>query len=216
MPLAPPSARPRQDSAAHLASGSSGQHRAALKYLLKERQALRASSSPRIYPERWTPPTGKAWSPTSFTVGTESYARHVGRYGAALSARHADAAGLRALDVECGPSALLAELARRLGPDRVAGVDPSQPFVEQARAAVPGADVHLAPLSRCRSTTGRLTSSCCSSSPPSWTTPAEASLRCGARCTAPSLPASGSPPTRGRRCAGPASATSARRPGLSP
>ncbi len=85
----------------------------------------------------------------SFTVGTEAYARHVGRYGAALSAAHVAAAGVapgdQALDVGCGPGVLLAELARRLGPDRVAGVDPSEPFVAAARAAVPGADVRVAP-----------------------------------------------------------------------
>lgn len=84
----------------------------------------------------------------SFTVGTDAYARHVGRYGAALSATHADAAGLapgdRALDVGCGPGVLLAELAARLGGDQVAAVDPSQPFVEAARAAVPEADVQIA------------------------------------------------------------------------
>lgn len=39
---------------------------------------------------------------------------------------------------------LLAELKRRLGAKRVAGVDPSEPFVEAGRAAVPGADVRLA------------------------------------------------------------------------
>ena len=48
-----------------------------------------------------------------------------------------------ALDVGCGPGALLAELAGRLGPDRVAGIDPSEPFVEVCRAAVPGADVRV-------------------------------------------------------------------------
>jgi SAM-dependent methyltransferase len=88
----------------------------------------------------------------SFTVGTEAYARHVGRYGAELSTAHADAAGLgagdRALDVGCGPGVLLAELARRLGTDHVAGADPSEPFVEAARRAVPGADVRVASAER--------------------------------------------------------------------
>src|SRR5947199_2420700 len=85
----------------------------------------------------------------SFTVGTDAYARHVGRYGAALSAAHADAAGVApadaALDVGCGPGVLLLELARRLGGDHVAGADPSEPFVDAARAAVPEADLRVAP-----------------------------------------------------------------------
>ncbi|MFI5292636.1 MAG: class I SAM-dependent methyltransferase [Candidatus Limnocylindrales bacterium] len=83
-----------------------------------------------------------------FESGTDAYGRFVGRYGPPLAVVHADAAGVvasdRALDVGCGPGALLAELARRLGPSRVVGVDPSRPFVELARAAVPGADVQLA------------------------------------------------------------------------
>jgi SAM-dependent methyltransferase len=84
----------------------------------------------------------------SFSTGTGAYRRHVGRYSAALAAALADAAGIEpgettALDVGCGPGALLAELAGRLGADRVAGIDPSEPFVELCRAAVPGADVRL-------------------------------------------------------------------------
>ena len=71
--------------------------------------------------------SGHERSRLSFTVGTDAYARHVGRYGAALSAAHADAAGVsagdRALDVGCGPGALLAELARLLGADSVAAAE---------------------------------------------------------------------------------------------
>jgi SAM-dependent methyltransferase len=55
------------------------------------------------------------------------------------------AASAETIAVGCGPGVLLAELARRLGAERVAGVDPSEPFVAAARAAVPQADVRLAP-----------------------------------------------------------------------
>jgi SAM-dependent methyltransferase len=81
----------------------------------------------------------------SFETGTEAYARHVGRYADALAralVERADVrAGDRALDVGCGPGAALAALAERIGPDRVAGVEPSQPFAELARERVPGAHV---------------------------------------------------------------------------
>jgi len=88
----------------------------------------------------------------TFTTGASACARHVGRYEPRLLAAHADAAavtrGDRALDVGCGPDVLLLELAQRLGVGRVAGVDPSQPFVEAGRVAVPGADVRVAPAER--------------------------------------------------------------------
>jgi SAM-dependent methyltransferase len=93
------------------------------------------------------PHAGEDNRPISFSTGTGAYGRHVGRYSAALAAGLADAAGVvsgeTALDVGCGPGALLAELASRLGAGHVGGVDPSEPFVELCRAAVPGADVRL-------------------------------------------------------------------------
>jgi SAM-dependent methyltransferase len=94
----------------------------------------------------------------SFATGASAYARLVGRYTPALAAAFCDALGIpdaggastaakpgpKALDVGCGSGALLGELAGRLGIDQVAGVDPSEPFLELARAAVPDADIRLA------------------------------------------------------------------------
>jgi SAM-dependent methyltransferase len=51
---------------------------------------------------------------------------------------------MRALDVGCGPGALMSALAERLGAENVAGADPSEPFVEACRARVPGAEVVVA------------------------------------------------------------------------
>jgi SAM-dependent methyltransferase len=84
---------------------------------------------------------------STFTTGTDMYARGVGRYTDALAAAMLDRLDLRegerALDVGCGPGAALAALAARLGADHVAGVEPSEPFAEMARERVPGADVRL-------------------------------------------------------------------------
>ena len=84
----------------------------------------------------------------SFNVAAEAYDRFMGRYSTLLAPQLADLAGVhegqRALDVGCGPGALTAELVRRLGPERVAAVDPSPPFVAAARARHPGVDVREA------------------------------------------------------------------------
>ena len=60
--------------------------------------------------------------------------------------------GHRALDVGCGSGALVA-LSRTSSADDVAGVDPSEPFSEAARAKVPGAGSSSARRSRSPSTT---------------------------------------------------------------
>ena len=72
----------------------------------------------------------------------------MGRYSRPLAPQLADfsgvAAGQRVLDVGCGPGALTAELVRRLGPDSVAAVDPSEPFVAAARERHTGVSVQQA------------------------------------------------------------------------
>jgi len=84
----------------------------------------------------------------SFDVAADAYDRFMGRYSALLAPTFADFAGVRAgqraLDVGCGPGALTAELAARLGADSVAAVDPSEPFVAAATTRHPGVDVQRA------------------------------------------------------------------------
>jgi SAM-dependent methyltransferase len=88
----------------------------------------------------------------SFDVAAESYDRFMGRYSLLLSPQMADLAGVRegqqVIDVGCGPGALTAELVRRVGPQSVAAVDPSAPFVAATQARNPGADVRLASAER--------------------------------------------------------------------
>jgi SAM-dependent methyltransferase len=73
----------------------------------------------------------------------------MGTYSADLAPALANFAGIeagqKALDVGCGPGALTAELVRRLGPDAVAAVDPSEPFAAAARERHAGVDVRVAP-----------------------------------------------------------------------
>jgi ubiquinone/menaquinone biosynthesis C-methylase UbiE len=84
----------------------------------------------------------------SFAVPAEAYDRYMGRYSRLLAPRFADfagvAAGQRVLDVGCGPGALTSELGRRVDPDAISAVDPSETFVAAARERHPGADVHQA------------------------------------------------------------------------
>ena len=84
----------------------------------------------------------------TFAVAADAYDRFMGRYASRLAPGFADFAGVRpgdrALDVGCGPGALTAELVRRVGSERVAAVDPSEPFVEAARTRHPGVDVRQA------------------------------------------------------------------------
>jgi ubiquinone/menaquinone biosynthesis C-methylase UbiE len=82
---------------------------------------------------------------TMFHGPGAAYDRFVGRYSPALAVAMIDRSGVapgqRALDVGCGSGALVAALAEVLGAENVAGVDPSEPFADAARAKVPEAEI---------------------------------------------------------------------------
>ena len=84
----------------------------------------------------------------TFRAPAEAYDRLVGRYAVPLAAALIEFAriepGMRALDVGCGPGALTAALAERLGEANVCAVDPSEPFAEACRTRLPGVDVAVA------------------------------------------------------------------------
>jgi SAM-dependent methyltransferase len=84
----------------------------------------------------------------TFRTSADAYDRFVGRYGASLAAELILFArverGMRALDVGCGPGALTAALAERLGAGNVHAVDPSEPFAEACSARLPGVEVVVA------------------------------------------------------------------------
>ena len=84
----------------------------------------------------------------SFTVAADAYDRFMGRYSSLLAPQFADlakvAAGQRVLDVGCGPGALTHELVKRLGPEAVSAVDPSEPFVAAVQERHPGVSVRRA------------------------------------------------------------------------
>jgi SAM-dependent methyltransferase len=84
----------------------------------------------------------------SFEVGAEAYGEFMGRFSEPLAQRFValvDArAGQHALDVGCGPGALTAALAERLGVGSVAAIDPSASFVAAVGARLPGVNVRQA------------------------------------------------------------------------
>jgi SAM-dependent methyltransferase len=81
----------------------------------------------------------------SFRATGEAYDNFMGRYSRPLATAFADAAGVTpgqsALDVGCGPGALVGVLVDRLGQGSVAATDPSPPFVAECAARFPGVEV---------------------------------------------------------------------------
>ncbi len=77
-----------------------------------------------------------------FAVSAAAYDRFMGRFSVPLAAAFADwvgvAAGMRVLDVGCGPGALSTALVARTEPGLVAAVDPMPAFVEALRERQPG------------------------------------------------------------------------------
>jgi ubiquinone/menaquinone biosynthesis C-methylase UbiE len=73
------------------------------------------------------------------------YEARIGRYGRSLAQAFIAAAGVqpgdRVLDVGCGSGALAAQLAARIGPSAVTGIDPAESDVAQCAARVPGAEI---------------------------------------------------------------------------
>ena len=82
-----------------------------------------------------------------FAFSPDHYDRFMGRYSVPLAAELAEACGIagdvRVLDVGCGPGALTAELATRVGAERVGAIDPAEQFVAECRRRVPGAEVRV-------------------------------------------------------------------------
>jgi SAM-dependent methyltransferase len=85
----------------------------------------------------------------SFAVPADAYDRYMGRYSRRLAPLFMQfahvSAGQRVLDVGCGPGALTAALAEKVGAEHVAACDPSPGFARACQQRVQGADVRTAP-----------------------------------------------------------------------
>jgi SAM-dependent methyltransferase len=81
-----------------------------------------------------------------FAGPADHYDHFMGRYTPTLAVALAEAAGvtagMRVVDVGCGPGGLTVELAARVGAERVAAIDPAAHFAAACRERNPGADVH--------------------------------------------------------------------------
>jgi ubiquinone/menaquinone biosynthesis C-methylase UbiE len=84
-----------------------------------------------------------------FVAPAEHYDRFMGRYAPTLAVALADGAGvtagMRALDVGCGPGGLTHELVARTGAENVAAIDPAPQFADACRERHPGTDVRVGP-----------------------------------------------------------------------
>jgi len=80
----------------------------------------------------------------TFDVTADAYDRFMGQYSEPLAEQFVELSGVRsgqrALDVGCGPGALIHQLVQRLGSDEVAAIDPSESFVAAAKARFPEVD----------------------------------------------------------------------------
>jgi SAM-dependent methyltransferase len=77
----------------------------------------------------------------------DAYDRFIGRYSAVLAPQLVDLGGVgpgqNVLDVGSGPGAVTGELVRRLGPEWVSALDPSEAFVAAVRERYPGVSAHV-------------------------------------------------------------------------
>ena len=87
-----------------------------------------------------------------FDVPAAAYETFMGQYSNPLGILFAEWMGVRrgqrVIDVGCGTGALTSQLVRRLGPDAVAAVDPSPPFIAEIQRRFPGVDAAVASAER--------------------------------------------------------------------